>query len=120
MDQQSFAAYVSGCSVAKPVVRKHHSVSEVRPVHNGALDGEVPIREGDGGVDGLQGLLEHQRDADVSRDEARSVVPVIAVRSASCKDTANQDKMASFSMVKCCLDIGMGRILTSKRPRTLG
>ena len=76
-------AYVWGCGVAEPVVRKNRGVSEVRPVVSRTLDREVPVGEGDGGVDRLQGLLEHERDCDVGRNEARSVVPVVALRLAS-------------------------------------
>ena len=83
---RSFVAHIRGCRVTEPVVRKNLSVSEVRPIVSRALDGEVPVGESNGGVDRLQGLLEHQRDRHVGRDEARSVVPVVAVRLASCND----------------------------------
>ena len=84
-------AHVSGGRIAEPVVCKHPAISEIRPVIEHALHGEVPVREGDGRVDGLQGLLEHQRYRDMGRHEPGSIMPVIAVSRTPCSDEVPQE-----------------------------
>ena len=69
-----------GCR-AKPVVGENAALSKVGPVVLRSLDSEVPVGEGYGGIDGLQGLLEHEGHAYVSGRETRSIVPMITVPS---------------------------------------
>lgn len=68
---------------AKPIVREHAALTEVLGPEEGTLEGEVPVRHGHGGVDGLQGLFEHEGQAHVRGHEARSLVPVVAVLGAA-------------------------------------
>ena len=70
-----------GC--AEPVVREDAAAPEVGPVVLGTLYGKVPVRQGDGRVNGLQRLLEHEGYGDVGCHEPGTIVPVVAVLSPS-------------------------------------
>lgn len=69
---------VRGCC-AEPIIRENAAGAEIRGAEERALEGEVPVGHGDGGIDRLQGLLEHERQGHVGGHEAGSLVPAVAV-----------------------------------------
>lgn len=79
------ASHVGGSGVPEPVVRKDRARAEVGPVEVHPLDREVPVWEGDGRVDCLQGLLEHEREGNVGRHKPRTSMPVVAALGTTCR-----------------------------------
>ena len=65
-------------SITEPVVGENAARSERGGVVEGALDGEVPVRQRDAGVDRLQHLLEHELDPHVGGNKTGIIIPVIA------------------------------------------